>query len=468
MMSNQPDPAPELVFEIRRTIGALTSDGFAQPRHSTEVAVRSDAALRLIQQIGPENFLLLLTLAMEADERDGDLRVESATDAMQSALGWSRNKTNQRLRLLADAGYITRNQQVRNTAQGAAFGKGYLILHTDLYTTSHRNTPAPAPDAAENTTLGEYLLAPRISGAKQKSQDLPPVAQKPGSGTKAAGQPAAQIPADQILGSRETAPPVTQKPVAQKMGRAENSTKIPDTQKACSTETVQHHDYEDDYELHREPTKNENTSPAPRDDDSLRRISDTVEKLTHLTPPPPIDVSKLDIEKAGELTRQEITAVLQNWKVFDGASLTASTPLPFLQQTIVAVVSRLGTVQNPGAYFRKLIREGQERNSTPSPAPQPTPTPTPPSYSRHTPTEPAAQETPKSEEEPEMTSKEVEERLNQLPEDARAQLIEEAKQEVKEKYPTAVGFDYLMERLLKTQLADKLREDTPLVRQDKD
>lgn len=466
-MSNQPDPTPELVFEIRRTIGALTSDGFSQPRHSTEVAVRSDAALRLIQQIGPENFLLLLTLAMEAEERDGDLRVESATDAMQSALGWSRNKTNQRLRLLADAGYITRNQQVRNTAQGAAFGKGYLILHTDLYTTSHRNTPAPAPGAAENTTLGEYLLAPRISGAKQKSQDLPPVAQKPGSGTKSAGQPAAQIPADQILGSRETAPPVTQKPVAQKMGRAENSTKIPDTQKACSTETVQHHDYEDDYELHKEASKNENTSPASRDGDSLRRISDTVEKLTHLTPPPPIDVSKLDIEKADELTRQEITAVLQNWKVFDGASLAASTPLPVLRETIVAVVSRLETIQNPGAYFRKLLREGQERNSTPTPAPQPTPTPTPPTYTRPASSQPAVSETSPSPEEPDMSSEEVEAHLNQLPEDVRSHLVEEAMREVKEKYPAAVGYDYLMERLLKTQLADKLREGVPMMRQHK-
>lgn len=68
--------------------------------------------------------------------------------------------------------------------------------------------------------------------------------------------------------------------------------------------------------------------------------------------------------------------LLRSWRVFGAEQVVKSTPPRLLAEAIAAVTSRGPSIDNPGGYLRKLLRQASE-GSLPTPAAKVAPGPAP-------------------------------------------------------------------------------------------
>lgn len=322
---------PRLVFEIRRTVGTVTTAGFGPGYASTEVVLLSTPALELQQELGVEAFAVLLILAMSAQEQaDGQLVVEAPNPLVVRQTGWSRNKAARFITELEDAGFIARPERRRVTGEDGrlVYAKTELVLSSNLYQTVERRLTVATTErvtTAQPTTASSRSSGPKASSAPIRSSGRTSASNQ-GSGPEGAGQPTAL--------SRSTA-------------------------------QSQHlHDDEVDDDVHSVGGENEmpaaGQAAAGQPRDRLRALGalagdgDPRRTLAVLSGAEPT----FTVEETRELGEEELIDLLSSWKVYQPARLVRQTPRPLLLEAVRAITSRWDEIDNPGAYLRSLLREG--------------------------------------------------------------------------------------------------------------
>lgn len=161
--ANQPhlQAAPQLFFELERTVGVVTAAGYSAGRGSNRLSTLP-GAVSLLQEIGPDRFCVLWLLMMLAEESDGRLYVEGGNDVVREYIGWGRSKVSKVLIELESDGLISRTQDRINNGSGRpVFAAARIWITPSVVQPTLRlvrsstpdATPAKAPATADRFTV---------------------------------------------------------------------------------------------------------------------------------------------------------------------------------------------------------------------------------------------------------------------------------------------------------------------------
>lgn len=107
------------------------SGGITTSRRDRQIVVDGAAALKLRKDIGNDCYNALEILFILADITPSGVQVHSATEQLQDALGWGRDKVRRALRDLQERGFIDRTQEAGTDHNNGKviFGRGVLTLN---------------------------------------------------------------------------------------------------------------------------------------------------------------------------------------------------------------------------------------------------------------------------------------------------------------------------------------------------
>lgn len=390
--------APRLVFEIRRTIATMTSAGPGNGYASIEVVLLADAALELQRELGPDLFTVLLTVALSSTERDGEMVTEGPTPVVVGQTGWHRVRVSKMLTGLQAAGFLSLEQHAIPGQKG--FTKTMARLAPDLYrrvdrrmsvVTHERTSGAPPaglsdPYNVPTTAGGNGVTEPdtvpgdgvakhdtvRPNAVTQVDTARPNAVAVGDSVDIAAGRNA--VDSSGVAGPGSVAGPNGAGPGDSVSGRWVRV--VPGRGAVDSSDTVApRHLHEDgDDECHSSRGDDHDPGPAPAQG-TLRPVGGPlVDGTAALAPAAAVAAlvgraPTVRVEEVPHLRPDALRELLASWGVFDVDRLLTRYPTHVLTYAVQSVITRWQTVENPGAYLRKVLRQADAPPTSGSPAP---------------------------------------------------------------------------------------------------
>lgn len=176
--------ARETIFDLRRSVATVHSDGFGPPEDDVQVVVFAAAARRFAAAVGAEAAWAMLHLLGAADRDElGRLVVLGGTEALRRDLGWGKDKTQRVVRLLCEAGYAMREQLNEIGTSGKhSFGMTVLVLSPSGPPTGDAGDGVPAAGSCGGEVSG-YAAGDGIHEPNSREQPGRSAAVSSGNGT---------------------------------------------------------------------------------------------------------------------------------------------------------------------------------------------------------------------------------------------------------------------------------------------
>lgn len=333
--------APSLVFEIKKTIGLLDSSSFGRGYTHLEVTVLSDAGLAMQRTLGPEAFGVLLTLALSAREDPAGLVIDDATALLVEQMGWGRQKCSRQLTELCQLGFIRREQsRVVGDDGKLKYAAVRTWLVNSLYQTVERRLTSVESRA--------------VSGV------------------------AFSVDADRDTGTPDSADAISVGGVSVDANRDSGSETAGQSADAFSVSgrSRQHHEDDDDYELHSspEPVPELPAALVPRLAPEAPYLDPEIAALKPSTPSfvakgaadrgltvpkPARTIASSTVADVSAMTDAQKSTLLKSWRVYDADSLIERMPPRMINEAIATISSRWAQIENHGAYLRRLLTEAK-------------------------------------------------------------------------------------------------------------
>lgn len=448
--------APRLLFEMRRTVGTMTSSGPGGGYPVAEVAFLATEAAALQRELGPDLFSVLFAVAVSASERDGGLALDGATARVVEQTGFHRVKASRLIRQLEDAGFLHLQQQSVPGRKG--FVRSTTWLSPSLYRAAH--DPALAvvrvPAAPHERALSVSHNGPAAGVTSDVADPDSVAASGAARHDTAGGAPGPNAVASRDSVGRDSVD-AARDVAASDVARLD-SAGVHAGRSAVEVQRsiVGRHPHENDDDDSHSSAGHDPTSTAGAYAGSLRLVGQGLVSGTsaldpgravaalvgQAAPVPAQDVDRLEPAALIEL--------LRSWGVFDADKLVERTPRDVLVAKVREISGRWSSVSNPGAYLRTAVRDELARGTSPLAAASSQPAP-------RRAAAPPPSPTPADEEDP-PSAGEIRAALHELAAETRAAVEARADAAVAEMPDNLRGFTQLVNGLRNATLARELRE----------